>query len=196
MNPATESHRVGLTFALMMSLALCGCATSTGGGGGGEDPLPGFQLGQDEDLDADVAAITAADNDALECLGEVFVFSQEDTLLTLKQGYVGSDTSNTTFPEFVANIVPLERAKAEEICETTLENASDELQADIGQLTAARNRARECQGEAPDLTDENSLELLKTAFLAESVLRSPTLLDFAELFVNDIERIADQECGG
>ena len=190
---------------LSVTLLLCGCTTGAGGGGGGggdgdggdggtEDPLPQYQLGQDEELDANVGAITAADNAAVVCLQEEFIYDEEGVLLSLKQGYVADTSVAPSFPEFVADLVELEQAKSTEICDTTLENASQELLDLVARLTAARNRGRECRGEDPTLTDENSLLLLKKEFFARSVRTFPTLLEFADLYVEDAEQVAEDEC--
>jgi len=188
-----------------LALILGGCNRSTGGGGGGngsndngsvQDPLPEFQLGDDEQLDADVAAITAADNDAVDCIGDTVQFTDEGTLLSLKQGYAAAPSPDSTFPEFVAEIALLEQAKSTEICDTTLENASEELLALVQRLTATRNRGRECIGEDPVFDDENSLRLLKIKFLENSVQVFPTLVEFANSFVPAAEDTTDAQCAG
>lgn len=192
-----------LVWALVLGLALLlgGCTAPAGGGDGDDggedgvqDPLPEYRLGEDAQLDADVAAITEADNAALECIDEDLRFEEEDVLLSLKEGYVDDPDPEGTFPEFVAEIVDLEQAKSDEICNTTLENASPELLAEIERLTTARNRGRDCRGEDPNLTDENSLLYLATKYLGQSAQFYPTMLDFAVPFVEEAEAIADGEC--
>jgi len=185
-------------------MALGACSSGGGGGGGNggndnggvQDPLPEFQLGDDEQLDADVAAITAADNDAVDCIGDTVQFTDEGTLLSLKQGYAADPSPDSTFPEFVAGIVPPEQAKSTEICDTTLENASEELLALVQRLTATRNRGRQCINEDPVFDDENSLRLLKVKFLEHSVQVYPTLLEFADVYVPAAEDTTDAQCAG
>lgn len=181
-----------------------GCNTGGAGGGGGggsgdggnQDPLPEFQLGAGNDeLDADVAAITTADNEALDCLDQGFQFSEEEVLLALKGGYLADDALEVEFPEFVGDLVAPEQAKADEICDTTVDNASEELLGWLDRLTAARNEGAACVGEPASLTNENSLALLKTDYLGSSVRLFDTLISFAEVFVPDVERtVTEQVC--
>ena len=195
MNRSNRLDLVRTTLGLTVALTLSGCAASggDGGGGGDTDPLAEFQLGDDQQLDDDVAAITQADNEALACLEQELRFSDEDTLAALKRGYTAGDTAGSTFPEFIAEAVPLERNKSDDICNTTLESASEELLALIQELTAIRNRGRECAGDDPTLTDENSLAFLKTEYFGEAARTFPTLLDFAEAFVPATEQVADEQ---
>ena len=99
-----------------------------------------------------------------------------------------------SFPEFVASLVEGERSKSDAVCDTTLENASEELLEQVERLTAARNSGRECQGLDPVLTDANSLDFLKTQYFAQSVQVYPTLLDFAIPFVDEAEQVAEDQC--
>ena len=185
-------------YRLMMPLvlmALAGCAVG-GAGSLGEDSLPEVQLGDDPVLDADVAAITAARNEALVCLGEEGDVEEADMLLALKQGYVDDPAGAATFPQFVAQFVEPERSRADEICQTTLDNASAELLAQIQRLTTARIRGAQCEGTDANLTDETSLERLKLEFFGTSIRAYPTLTDFAEAFVEDFEQVVDDLCAG
>ena len=196
---------LGFAVVLGLSLTLCGCntASSGGGGGGGDDdagddattdPLPEYQLEDDPELADDVGAITEADNEALACLDST-AQTEEDVLLALKNGYVSMTDPEETFPEFVASLVEPEQSKADEICGTTLENASADLLEQIQRLTTDRNRGRECQGQDPTLTDENSLAYLKTQYFGQSVQLYPTMLDFAIPFADEVELVTDDECG-
>jgi hypothetical protein len=205
LNMKLGSLLFGTMTAATLTMALCGCATGSGGGGGGgggggngdgavQDPLPEYQLGLDAELDANVAAITAADNAIVECIGEEITYNEEDVLLSLKLGYTAGATAGMSFPEFVADLAELEQGKSDEICNTTVENASDELRALITRLTEARNRGRECRDEDPTLTDENTLLYLKRQYFKYSVRDFPTLLDFAAPFVEEAEQIAEDEC--
>ena len=180
-------------FMVLALAALVGCSS---GGTGGGDPLPEFQLGQDPELDAEVAALTAARNQALACVNAEERTNESDVFLALKQGYAANPAPTETFPEYVANLVEPEQAKTDEICDTTLGNASAELLALIERLTAARNRGAECEGLVGSATNEDSLELLKLGYFNQSVLSFPTLTDFAPLYVEDIERLADDACAG
>ncbi|MFQ5490074.1 MAG: hypothetical protein ACE5GE_05065 [Phycisphaerae bacterium] len=212
----TDMKRAGRWLIAVSLLSLSGgwsgCNTTGAGGGGGgggsadtggtggqdQDPLPDFQLGAGNDsLDADVAAITAADNQALACANQDLVFTEQDVLSALKQGYVADDTLEMDFPEFVADLVDPEQAKANEICDTTLDNASEELLTWIQRLTDSRNEGATCLGEPATLTNENSLLLLKTEYLTKSVRLYSTLLSFAEVFVPDVEQtVAGLTCTG
>jgi hypothetical protein len=205
LNMKLGSLLVGTVTAATLTLALCGCATGSGGGGGGgggdgngdgavQDPLPEYQLGLDDELDASIGAITAADNAIVECIGEDITYNEEGVLLSLKLGYTAGATAGMSFPEFVADLAELEQGKSDEICNTTLENASEELLGLIARLTEARNHGRECRGDDPTLTDENSLLYLKVQYFKYSVRDFPTMLDFAAPFVEEAEQVAEDEC--
>jgi hypothetical protein len=204
---------------LMVSFLVAGCATTppAGGGGGaddgsegegegegegenGNDPLPEFQLGDDAQLDADVAAIVAADQqvNSPQCLDLRQSYTAENVMLNLKFGYTQSPDAMETFPEFVASIAELEQPKADEICSTTLENASEGILALVGEATAARNRQRGCEGVDTNVTDEVSLtDLLRVFF--NSPVRVYATLEEAEpelaAFVADLDLEADDACG-
>ena len=143
-----------------------------------------------------MAALTAGRNEALACVNAEERANESDVFLALKRGYVANPAPTETFPEFVVNLVEPEQAKTDEICDTTLGNASAELLALIERLTAARNRGAECEGLVGSATDEDSLELLKLGYFNQSVVTFPTLTDFAPLYVEDIERVADEACAG
>lgn len=193
---------------LAFALALCGCTAPAGGGGGGgggdggggndngaEDPLPEYQLGQgDEELDANVGVVTTADNQAVECLGLDVQFEDGEVLLALKTGYAAEEGPEAEFPEFVAQTAALEAPKADEICNTTLENASAELLDLVQRLTASGNAAATCLGEPADITDEDSLGAIKREFFGRSVNVYPTMTEFADAFVTDAEQAVDADC--
>ena len=184
---------------LTVSVLLLGCATGGGGGGdGGEDggsadPLAQYQLGRDEEFDADVGAITATDNESVTCLGLALVFEDEDVLTALKEGYP-ADSPAEEFPEFVAQTVPLEEAKTDEICNTTLENASAELSDLIERLTTAGNRNNECLGEEADITDEDSLEAIKKGYFGSSVHVYESMAELAVKVVEETEQVVEENC--
>ena len=184
-----------LTAGVTVSVLLLGCATGGGGGGdgGSADPLAQYQLGRDEELDADVGAITAADNEGVACLGQDLVFEDEDVLASLKGGYP-ADSPAEEFPEFVAQTVPLEEAKTDEICNTTLENASTEALDLVERLTVAANRSAECLGEEADVTDQDSLEAIKERYFSSSVHVYESMVEMATALVEEAEQAVEGEC--
>ena len=203
MKRVTETGRLPWALVLGLVLLLGGCAAPSGGGDGGaggdgggadnEVPLPEYQLGEDEQLDADVAAISEADNAALECIA-FSPTNEEAVLLALKNGYTSDPDRTQTFPEFVADIVEPEQAKSDEICNTTLENASPELLDLIGRLTEAGNFSVECAGDEPDVTDEDSLLVIKKGYFPQSVNVYSSMVEFAEVLVEEAEQAVAGGC--
>ncbi len=183
---------------LLATVLLAGCNTGGGGGGGGTstpDPLADYQLGEDTQLDADVAAITVADNEGVTCLGQAIVYEDEDVLNALKAGYPPDEPAEG-FPAFVAETAGLERIKVDEICDTTLENASADLTALIERLTVAANQNNECIGEDPDITDEDSLLVIKKGYFGSSPHQYTSMTEFAEVLVEETEGVVAEGCEG
>jgi len=188
-----------LTAAALFLLAGC---TAPGGGGGegtdtpadGTDPVPAYAPGTDPGVDADVADLTAARNRAFECLEDDTRVEEEELFLALEQGYANEPEGAMTFPEFVEAFVQPEQDRAEEICQTTLENASAELTALIARLTTARNRLAACEGQAGVATDETSLDLIMLGYVGQPVLLYASLTEFAEVYVADFEQQVDDAC--
>jgi hypothetical protein len=185
-----------LTWALFsgVALLLSGCAAAGGGGGGGEDevedPFPDVQYeGGDAQLDADLVAIADASEQAVGCLTEGSRPQEETVLIVLKAQYDEDRTLAPTLEDYVAETAVLEQARSDEICDTTLDNASEELLGLVGRLTVAANRAADCLGEPADETDEDSLEVLKKQWLPTSAHVFPTLTDLAREFVPEVEAV-------
>lgn len=110
-------------------------------------------------------------------------------LIVLKGQYDQDPTLGPTLEDYVAETAQLEGARADEICNTTVDNASEELLALIARLTVAANRNAECIGEPADASDEDSLDVLKKGWLPASPHVFPTLMDFAEAFVSEVEAV-------
>jgi hypothetical protein len=176
----------------MVLMAGAGCA-STGGGGGGDgtssDPLAEYRLGAQAELDADVAAITNAYNDAVLCVNDNASFTDQQNLDALKAAYTGDPED---FPTYVDQARTQIEQRTDEICTTDLGDDA-ELDAQVTELTTQRNRGRDCRGATPNLTDENSLLYLKQQYL-ERILAFDNLLAAAEALVSDATQIADDEC--
>jgi len=186
---------------LSLGLMLCGCNTAGGGGGGGggdgdgggaDDPLPEYQLGEDPELDADVAAITQADNEAEECYGGTTVHTDEDELLALKHGYAANPESADTFEDFVHAVAGIEASKRDQICDTNLGDDED-LDASVQRVTDAANQAAECQGQDQTATPEDSLLAIKILFF-DAGIRAGDLVEFAEDMAAEAEQEADEAC--
>jgi len=196
-----ESHlRAGLYLVLGLALLPWGCQTATGGGGGGdgeavEDPLPEYQLGDNPELDADVAAITQADNEAVDCFGGTVDFTDEEVLEDLKSGYVteaGDDVP--AFEVWVDELVPVEQSKRDQICDTELEQDAD-LDAALQRIVDAEDRADGCRGEEATATLDDALLNVKAAFFGAG--RAATdLVDFATALAAEAEGEADEVCAG
>ena len=202
MNPATRSDRIGLMLSLVISLLLCGCgASSAGGGGGGNggndgstDPLPGFQLddGNDE-LDANVAAIAAADNESTECFNSPVRFTEQDVLMSMKQAYSARPNLAPTFEEYVASVAIIQPAKRDEICESEL-GEDEALDTAVQGITDAANRLAECKGNDPAATTEDSLLTVKALFF-DAGLTTIDLGLVAEETADEKEQQVDADCG-
>ena len=189
-------------FTALALIVLSGCAAGGGGGGGGggeADPFPDVQVGNNPELDANLAATADATAQALVCLGderdpEELRPDEASVLTVLKREYNEDSSAAPTLPDFIAQTAQLEQARADEICDTTLDNASAELLDLIARLTAAGNRADQCQGRAPDQSDETSLQFIKARYLTESVHDYATMAESATFFVDEVERAVDQAC--
>jgi len=184
---------------LSLGLMLCGCnAGGSGGGGdggtGNDDPLPEYQLGQgDEEFDANVAAITRADNESLECFESTVRFTEEEVLASLKRIYRNSRDLAPTFEEHVANAAAIQPLKRDQICNTSLgddENFDESIQ----RVTDAANRLSECRGNEPTATVEDSILVVKALFF-EAGLSTVDLVAFAEGIADEQERQVEEECG-
>jgi hypothetical protein len=171
--------------------AISGCSTTGGGGGGGGgDPLAQYQLdGTYPALETDVAAITTADNAAVDCISSNGAYTDQQTLDGLKAAYDGAADG---FPAFVADVRTQVERRSDEICHTDLGDIP-ELDAVIARLTAARNRGRECQGDEPNLDDENSLQLVKHEYL-HTGLAFHSITEVAVALADAGEQAADGLC--
>ena len=190
-----------LVWGLVLGLALLlgGCTAPAGGGDGDDggedgvrDPLPDYQLGQDEDLDADVAAITEADNDILECIGRTLTFTDEDVLEDLKNGYVASPGIAPTFEDFVSDVAAIETSKRDQICDTEAGDDED-LDAALERIVDAEVRADECRGEEASATVDDALLNVKALFFEEGIATTD-LVAFAEQMADQAEQEADEVC--
>jgi hypothetical protein len=197
LNMKLGSLLFGTMTTATLASALCGCATGGGGGGGSaggatQDRLADYQL-DDPGLAEDVGTITAADNQAVACLGQDVTYEDEAILAALKAGYPADEPADQ-FPSFVAETADLEQAKADEICNTTLENASPELLDLVDRMTVAGNLNNECLGEEPDITDQDSLRTIKKGYFGSSVHAYGSLVEFAAVLVEETERVVEDGC--
>ncbi|UCG15714.1 MAG: hypothetical protein JSV19_10510 [Phycisphaerales bacterium] len=186
-----HANRASYAFALVATvMAGSGCSTTTSGGGGTSTSLAEYQLdGSNPELEADVAAIAAADNAAFVCIDVDVSFTDQETLDGLKSAYSGATAG---FPAYVADVrVKVER-RSGEIC--TIELGDDpDLDEAVARLTVARNRGRECQGDEPDLDDENSLALVKQKYM-EIGLIFDSITAVAVALADAAEEVADDIC--
>ncbi len=175
------------TTILTLALMLTACNTGGGGGGGGDvDPYPDTQFGGgDAELDANLTAISDATEQALLCGGRESRPEEAAILDVVKRRYAEDETVAPTLEDYVALTAQGDQARADEICDTTLENASDGLLALVVRMTEAVN---DCLGEQDQVTDEDSLEVLKSKWLDPAPLDYPTLTDFAAAFVPEVEQ--------
>lgn len=183
---------LGLACVLVMGF---GCNSTSGGGGGGGNTGPNlndYQLdGSNPELEADITALTTAYNAALLCINEDDTsFTDQQNLDALKASYTGEAAD---FPAYVDESRQLIENGSEQICTYQLGQDAT-LDAFVTDITEARNRGRECRGDEPTLTDENSLEFLKQRYLTQ-MLSFDNLTDAAEALANDAAVIADEECG-
>lgn len=189
--------RTATIVGLSLAFGFVGCNAGGGGGGGGgggnTDPLAQYQLGDDPELDADVATIADADNEAADCIALNVTFEEQEVLDALKQGFP-DDRSEEEFPEFVAETAPLAEAKTREICDTTLENASNELLELVNRMTEAGNQNNVCIGEEPDVTDEQSLRAIKRTYFSSSVYAFDSMEEAATVLVEETEEIVEENC--
>jgi hypothetical protein len=187
-----DSLRYGcMVLAGVALVAAAGCASGGGGGGGSTtgDPLAEYRLGGDAALDADVAAITKAYNDAVICVNDDVSFTEEQNLDALKQTFTGAPED---FPAYVHQTRTQIEQRTGEICTTELGDDPD-LDAQVAELTTQRNRGRQCRGDEPTLDDENSLGYLKQQFL-KRILAFDDLLSAAQTLVTEATQAADSEC--
>jgi hypothetical protein len=194
MDMIVDSLRYGCVVLMGVALvAAAGCASTSGGGGGGDgttgDPLAEYQLGDSAELDADVAAITNAYNAAVACVNDNASFTDEQNLDALKQAYTGAPED---FPAYVDQTRTQIEQRTDEICTTNLGDNPD-LDAQVAELTTQRNRGRQCRGDEPNLTDENTLGYLKQQYL-QRILVFDDLLSAAEQLVIEATQAADLEC--
>lgn len=182
-----------VVLAGLVLIAGAGCASTSGSGGGGNantgDPLAEYRLGDQAELDTDVAAITKAFNDAVVCVNDNASFTDQQNLDALKAAYTGDAAD---FPAYVDQARTDIEQRTDEICTTELGDDTD-LDAQVTELTTQRNRGRECRGATPNLTDENSLLYLKQQYL-ERILAFDDLLAAAQALVNEATQVADDEC--
>lgn len=183
---------------LSLGLMLCGCnAGGSGGGDGGtgnDDPLPEYQLGRgDEEFDANVAAITQADNESLECFESTVRFTEEEVLASLNAAYVNDPDLAPTFEDFVEDVAAIQTFKRDQICDTTLDEDED-LDAAIQRITDTANRLSECRGNEAAATVEDSLLTVKALFF-DDYLTTLDLVVFAEQTADQQERQVEEECG-
>lgn len=189
---SSHANRASYAFALVaMVMAGLGCSTTTGGGGGSTSTsLAEYQLdGMNPELEADVAAIAAADNAAFVCIEVDVSFTDQETLDGLKSAYTGAAAG---FPDYVADVRGRVERRSDEICTTELGDEPD-LDDAVARLTAARNRGRECQGDEPDLDDENSLALVKQKYM-EIGLIFDSITAVAVALADAAEQVADDIC--
>jgi hypothetical protein len=187
-----NSLRYGCMVLTGVALVVAAGCASTGGGGGDAttgDPLAEYRLGDNAELDADVAAITKAYNDAVICVNDNASFTEEQNLDALKQAYTGAPDG---FPAYVDQARTQIEQGTNEICTTELGDDPD-LDAQVTQLTTQRNRGRQCRGDTPNLTDENSLAYLKQQYL-KRILAFDDLLAAAQQLVIEATQAADNEC--
>ena len=188
----TVIQRTFCTLAFVLAtMGLLGCSTAGGGGGGGGgDPLAQYQLdGTYPEMEVDVAAVTAADNAAVDCISSNGAYTDQQTLDGLKSAYDGAADG---FPAYVDGVRPQVERRSDEICNTDLGDIP-ELDAAITRLTAARNRGRECQGDAPNLDDENSLLFVKSQYM-DTGLVFDSITAVAVALADAGERAADDLC--
>ncbi len=175
----------------------CNTAPAGGGGGGGggdttDDPLAEFQLGEDEELDQNVGAITTADNASVQCFGGPTTFTDEEVFDALKVGYNSTQGIESTFPEFVADVAAIEQSKQEQICETNLGD-DQTLDAAIERTVGAANQLAECNDNPADATAEEVLPVIKALFF-ERGISATDLVAFAEAQADSEEQQANDAC--
>jgi len=182
--------------ALVAAVLPTACDTSSGGGGGGgganADPLPEFKLGQDAQLDADIAAMVAADNASAECLGSDRQFTDQDSLSGLKGAYVDNPGLAPSFPEFVEDAATIQSLKRDQICDLNMGDDAD-LDAAIQRITDAANRYAECRSDDAVATTDQILVIIKALFF-EAPLSTLDLVAFSEETADRKEQDADDEC--
>ena len=185
-----HSNRASYVLAsVAVAMVGLGCSTTTGGGGGSTS-LTEYQLdGSNPELEADVAAIAAADNAAFVCIDEDVSFTDQETLDALKSAYTGTTAG---FPAYVASVRDQVERRSDEICTTELGDEPD-LDEAVARLTVARNRGRECQGDEPTLDDENSLALVKQKYM-EVGLIFDSITAVAVALADAAEQAADDFC--
>jgi hypothetical protein len=183
---------LSLTYVLVMG---SGCNSTSGGGGGGggntRPDLTAYQLdGSHPEMEADITALTAAYNAALVCVGDDDItFTDQQNLDGLKASYAGDAAG---FPAYVTASRRLIEDGSEEICTYDL-GEDPTLDALIASITADRNRGRECRGDDPVITDENSLDYLKHGYLAQ-ILSYENMTDAAQTLARSTATLADEAC--
>ena len=190
----TVIQRTFCTLAFVLAtMGLLGCSTAGGGGGGGGgDPLAQYQLdGTYPEMEVDVAAVTAADNAAVDCISSNGAYTDQQTLDGLKSAYDGAADG---FPAYVDEVRPQVERRSDEICNTDL-GEIPEMDAAITRLTAAGNRGRECEGKEPDRNDEGCLLFVKSSYMRIDVLLAfDSITAVAEALADAGERAADDLC--
>ncbi len=167
-------------------------ATAGGSAGASAEELAEYRLdGTYPDLDDDIAALTAAYNEALACIGQENIsFTEQQNLDALKAAF---DGTKDEFPAFAASARDTLERGSDDVCGLALGDDPD-LDVTVALITDQRNRGRECRGDDPTIDDENTFAFLKQRYV-QQMLAFAGLSEAATALLNDATQLADDECG-